>query len=340
MIQSSDFSLVPESASTMSGYVDAGYWYVWAITFFFTAILYLIVFIAVIKYRRRSPDEIPPPVAGSIKLEVVINSLIFAVFLSCFVVGTLIYLRMTSIPADANFEIHVVGKQWMWKFQHPTGGREINELHVPMNTRIKLRMTTEDVIHSLFFPAFRTKQDVVPGRYTTQWVEATKEGTYHIFCAEYCGMGHSTMIGRVVVMKPGDYENWLSGNRNQQSPVEAGRERFTQLGCASCHGSNAEGARCPPLVNVYGQPQRLADGATVVAEESYLRESILNPGAKIVAGYNNIMPTFQGQLDEEQLLQLIAYLKSLAPSASNAIDTTRPARANNPPPATTAAPSK
>jgi cytochrome c oxidase subunit 2 len=330
-MQATDFSLYPEGASTMAWWVDAGYWYLWAITLFFTAALYLIVFISVVKYRRRSHDEIPRPEAGSIKFEIIVNSFIFAVFLSAFVVGSLIYLRMTTVPADATFEIQVVGKQWMWKFQHPTGGREINELHVPINTKIKLRMTTEDVIHSLFFPAFRAKQDVVPGRYTTQWVEATKEGMYHIFCAEYCGMNHSRMVGRVIVMKQTDYQNWITGVRNQVSPVEAGRERFAQLGCASCHGASGEGVRCPPLVNVYGQPQRLSDGTTVVADESYLRESILNPGAKIVAGYNNIMPTFQGQLDEEQLSQLLTYIKSLAPGQSDAIETTRPARENNPP---------
>jgi cytochrome c oxidase subunit 2 len=310
--------LAPERASALAGEVDAAYLYLWGITIFFTAAVYLIVFVAVVKYRRRSPDEVPPPVAGSIRFEIIVNLFIFAVFLTAFAVGAVLYFRQYFVPKDATFEIQVVGKQWMWKFQHPTGEREINELHVPVNTKVKLMMTTEDVIHSLFFPAFRTKMDVVPGSFTMQWFDADREGDYRLFCAEYCGMNHSRMIGRVVVMKETDYQAWISGNRNQMSPVESGRESFQQLGCASCHGQGGEGGRCPPLINMYGSRQRLQGGETVTADEAYLRESILNPQAKVVAGYPNIMPTFQGQLSEEQLLQLVAFLKSLAPQQGGA----------------------
>jgi cytochrome c oxidase subunit 2 len=324
-----NYLFLPDSASTVSGQVDAVYLYLWALTLFFVTIVTLMLLVFSIKFRRRSVDEIPRQVAGSIKLETAVNSFVFLVFMSIFVLGAYLYFVLYRTPANA-MEIHVVGKQWMWKFQHPTGNREINELHVPTGTKIKLVMTTEDVIHSLFFPAFRVKSDVVPGRYTTAWFEATKEGTYHIFCTEYCGTNHSGMGGRVIVMKPTDYQDWLSGNANQVSPVEAGRELYTNLGCATCHGANSEGGRCPPLVGLFGKQVALTGGTSVTANEEYIRESILNPAAKVVAGYPLIMPTYQGQLTEEQLLQLVTYVKSLAPQATDGIDTTAPARSNNP----------
>jgi cytochrome c oxidase subunit 2 len=200
----------------------------------------------------------------------------------------------------------------MWKFQHATGQREINELHIPVGRKIKLIMATEDVIHDVFVPAFRIKADVVPGRYTTEWFEATKPGRYHFFCAEYCGMNHSGMGGYVVVMEPTEFENWLSGNLSQMSPAAAGQQMFESLGCASCHGANAEGGRGPALLGVYGSNVVLNNAQSVKADEAYVRESILNPQAKIVTGFGPIMPSFQGQLTEEQLLQLVAYIKSLS----------------------------
>lgn len=324
LLQSLPF--MPEQASTIAGEVDAGYLYLWAMTIFFSGIVYLILFIAVIKYRRRAADEVPRPVAGSLRLEVAASALITAVFFTAFFVGVYLYFRQYQVPRDTVFDIHVIGKQWMWQFQHPTGEREINELHVPVGTKVKLVMSTEDVIHSLFFPAFRIKSDVVPGRYMQLWFEATREGRFPIYCAEYCGLNHARMVGEVVVMKATSYQDWLAGNRNQLSPVEAGRETFQRLGCASCHGASAEGGRCPPLVGLYGSEARLQGGASVEVDESYLRESILQPQARLVAGYPNIMPTFQGQLTEEQLLNLITYLKSLAPSRTDAIGTTAPAR--------------
>ncbi|HEY5074417.1 MAG TPA: c-type cytochrome, partial [Pyrinomonadaceae bacterium] len=183
---------------------------------------------------------------------------------------------------------------------------------VPVGRKIKLIMATEDVIHDVFIPAFRIKTDVVPGRYTTEWFEATKPGRYHFFCAEYCGMNHSGMGGYVVVMDPTEFENWLSGNANQMSPAAAGQQMFESLGCASCHGANAEGGRGPALLGLYGNNVALNNGQTALADEGYVRESILNPQAKIVTGFGPIMPSFQGQLSEEQLLQLVAYVKSLS----------------------------
>ena len=224
----------------------------------------------------------------------------------------------------------MIGKQWMWKMQHPTGEREINELHVPLGRKVRLVMTTEDTIHSFFVPAFRMKMDVVPGRFTTAWFEATKPGRYRLFCAEYCGTNHSGMGGWIEVMEPEAYQNWLGGNANQVSPIEAGKQLYQSQGCAACHGANAEGGQCPPLAALFGKQVAIDSGSTVTADESYIRESIINPGAKIVRGFGNLMPTYQGQLTEEQLLQLVAYIKSLAPAQTEGINTTAPARENNP----------
>jgi cytochrome c oxidase subunit 2 len=208
-------------------------------------------------------------------------------------------------------EIAVVGRQWMWKIQHPSGRREINELHVPVGAPVKLRIASQDVIHSFYIPAFRVKMDAVPGRYTQLWFEATKPGEYHLFCAEYCGTEHSRMIGKVVVMEPDQFQNWLGGV-TEETPVEAGERLFAEFNCANCHTGGTR-QRGPHLGGLFGKPVRLADGRTVTFDETYIRESIINPNAKIVAGYAPVMPTYRGQLSEEQLLQLVAYIRSLTP---------------------------
>jgi cytochrome c oxidase subunit 2 len=231
--------------------------------------------------------------------------------------GARLYFEQYKPPQNA-VEVYVVGKQWMWKLQHATGQREINELHVPVGRKIKLIMTSEDVIHDFFVPAFRTKADVVPGRYTTLWFEATTPGKYHLFCAEYCGMNHSGMTGSVYVMEPREFDNWLAGNTGTTSPAAAGQQLFQSLGCASCHGANGEGGRGPTLAGLLGRPTPLEGGQTVKPDEAYIRESIVNPGAKIVAGFQPIMPTFQGQVTEDQLVQLIAFIKSLSPGGTAA----------------------
>ena len=302
---------MPESASTMSGDVDALYFYLCGVTIFFTLLIAGVIIFFVIRYRRRNAFEIPRPIEGSMKLETLWSVIPLLIAMSFFVWGASLFYRQYRPPANA-LEVYVVGKQWMWKFQHATGQREINELHVPVGRKIRLIMATEDVIHDVFVPAFRIKADVVPGRYTTEWFEATKPGRYHFFCAEYCGMNHSGMGGFVVVMEPTDFENWLSGNANQMSPAAAGQQMFESLGCASCHGANAEGGRGPALLGVYGSNVALNNGQTVRADEAYVRESIMNPQAKIVTGFGPIMPSFQGQLNEEQLLQLVAFVKSLS----------------------------
>jgi cytochrome c oxidase subunit 2 len=215
----------------------------------------------------------------------------------------------------------VVGKQWMWKVQHMEGQREINELHIPLGRAVKLTMTSEDVIHSFFVPAFRTKQDAVPGRYSTTWFQPTKAGKYHLFCAEYCGNRHSGMIGWIYVMEPQDYQNWLTGGTSSGSLAENGEKLFNDLACGNCHKADGTG-RCPSLVGLYGKNVQLAGGNTVKADEAYIRESILHPTAKVVAGYEPLMPTFQGQVTEEGVLQLVEYVKSLGtkPSAAPAME--------------------
>jgi cytochrome c oxidase subunit II len=303
--------LVPDSASTFSWKVDALYFYLSGVTLFFTLLISVTLIFFVIRYRRRTPYEIPRPITGSHRLETLWTVIPFIIAMTMFGWGARLYFEQYKPPQNA-IEIYVVGKQWMWKLQHATGQREINELHVPIGRKIKLIMTSEDVIHDFFVPAFRTKADVVPGRYTTIWFEATKPGKYHLLCAEYCGMNHSGMIGSVYVMEPREFDNWLSGNAGNASPAAAGQQLFQTLGCASCHGANGEGGRGPTLSGIFGRDTLLEGGQKVRVDEGYVRESILNPQAKIVAGYQPIMPTFQGQVSEDQLVQLVAFIKSLS----------------------------
>ncbi|MEJ7709241.1 MAG: cytochrome c oxidase subunit II [Pyrinomonadaceae bacterium] len=321
----------PEQASTIASSVDGLYLYLVLLTLVFSTGIAAVLTYFVIRYRRRSPYEVPRPVAGSLKLESLWSIIPFFIGMSIFVWGADVYFKQYRLPRDG-MDISVVGKQWMWKFQQPTGQREINELHVPVGRRVKLTMTTEDVIHSFYVPAFRVKMDVVPGTYTHAWFEATKVGRYHLFCTEYCGTNHSGMGGWIEVMEPGDYEAWLSGGANQESPITSGEKLFQANGCVSCHQAQVATAvaRGPSLIGLFGSQVKLEGGSSVTADEEYIRESILNPRAKLVAGYLPIMPTFQGQLTEEQVLQLIAYIKSLNPQQSDGIQTTAPVRQNNP----------
>ena len=335
-MQTSWIPFIPESASTVSGKVDALYFYLSGVTVFFTLLISGVLIFFVIKYRRRTAFEIPRPIAGSHKLETLWSVIPFIIAMSMFAWGAQVYFENSRPPKNAN-EVYVVGKQWMWKIQHSTGQREINELHVPVGRKIKLIMTSEDTIHDFFIPAFRIKADVLPGKYTTQWFEATKPGTYHLFCAEYCGMNHSGMIGSVIVMQPADFDNWLSGNASQQSPAVAGQQLFQSLGCVSCHGANGEGGRGPGLVGLFGSKVFLTNNQTLTADEAYIRESIENPSAKIVSGFNPIMPTFQGQVTPEQLIQIMSYIKSLQATGTPA--TAGPAsKAEATPAATTVTP--
>ncbi len=304
------FPLFPEQASTYASRVDALYFYLVAVSAFFSVLIAGLLIYFAIKYRRRSETDLPRGIAGSLKLEIYWSAVPLAISLSFFFWGAKLFFSMSRPPNDA-IEIYVVGKQWMWKIQHADGQREINELHVPVGRAVRLTMTSEDVIHDFFVPAFRMKRDVLPGRYSTAWFEATKPGRYHLFCAQYCGTKHSAMIGWVEVMEPVAYQNWLSGGAASESLASAGAKLFVQHACHTCHRSDTQ-ARGPNLEGLFGKTVHLQNGQKHIADEQYIRESIVAPNAKVVEGYQPIMPTFQGLISEEGLLQLVAYIKSLS----------------------------
>ena len=306
--------LWPEAASLGAHEVDHLYIFLLVITACVAAGIYLSILVFAVRFRRARRPGIPAAIHGSLALEISWSVIPFLISMVIFAWATRIYFDEYTPPANA-MEIYVVGKQWMWKVQHPEGQREINELHVPMGRPIKITLTTQDVIHSFYLPAFRIKHDAVPGHYSNMTFTPDKVGKYRIFCAEYCGTSHSGMIGWVYVMDPADYEAWLSGSNAFGSMAQVGEALFSQYGCASCHRQDT-GGRCPPLIGVFGTRVPLEDGATVLADEQYIRESILRPRAKIVAGYQPIMPTFQGQLEEDDLLSLIAYIKSIGARTS------------------------
>jgi cytochrome c oxidase subunit II len=299
----------------MAGSVDALYFFMVAVTAFFSVLIAAMVIIFAVKFRRRSEDEVGHPSHGSLVLELTWTLIPLAIAMVMFVWGAGVYFKLTTAPKDA-MEIYIVGKRWMWKAQHVTGQKEINELHVPVNQPIKLIIGSEDVIHSFYIPAFRVKMDAVPGRSTTMWFEATEPGEYHLFCAEYCGMSHSGMIGKVTVMEPTAFQEWLGGGgiRPTESLAEKGERLFTDLGCITCHSGDST-ARGPNLKGVFGSQVKLASGESVVADENYIRESLMTPTAKMVAGFPPLMPTYQGQVSEDQIVQIIAYLKSLSEGA-------------------------
>ncbi|MGH9670585.1 MAG: cytochrome c oxidase subunit II [Terriglobales bacterium] len=323
--------LFPDQASTMAGRVDALYFYLLAVSAFFTVLIFVLVLTFAVRYRR-SRHPVPVEIEGSTPLEVAWSVIPLGLAMIMFVWGASVFFSLNRPPRGA-LEIYAVGKQWMWKFEHLDGHREINELHVPLGRDVKLNMISQDVIHSFYVPAFRVKQDVLPGRYTTVWFHATKPGSYHLFCAEYCGTKHSGMIGQVVVMEPAQYQLWLAGGAGEGSLAANGQKLFRDLACDTCHRADT-GARGPDLAGLFGRPVTLSAGNKVVADESYIRESIVNPTAKVTFGYQPIMPTFQGQISEEGLLQLVAYIKSLEASktAAPAPGATPPAAAAVPEP--------
>ena len=308
--------LFPEQASSFAWQVDYLYFYLILVSVAFSIPIVLAIFYFFVRYREKEKYATPDEIHGSITLETVWSIIPFVVSMTIFLGGAIVYYNQYRIPAE-NMEIYVVGKQWMWKFQHGTGQREINELHVPVGRKVKLMMTTEDVLHDLYIPAFRTKIDVVPGRYTAMWFEATKPGKYHLYCAEYCGLNHSGMGGWVYVLPQDEFDNWLAGGGSNQTPVEAGKDLFmNKLGCASCHagGANQRGAK---LEGIFGTDIKLTNGQVVKADDEYIRNSILNPSSQVVEGYQPIMPTFKGQVTEEQLVSLVAYIKSLSGNAGS-----------------------
>ena len=321
--------LWPERASSMASQVDAIYIFLLVVCGMVALLVFTCLLYFAARYRSRAGVE-AEQIDGSTPLELTWSIIPLCVFLVFFAWGALVFFKQRTPPRDAT-EVYVVAKQWMWKLEHAEGQREINELHVPVGRDVKLIMTSQDVIHSFYVPVFRMKQDVLPGRYTVAWFRATKPGTYHLFCAEYCGTQHSGMIGSIVVMEPAQYEAWMSGG--PAGPLSAtGEKVFAELGCSTCHRSDAQG-RGPNLQGVFGNPVALADGRTLVADENYIRECILDPGAKRVKGFQPIMPTFQGLVSEEQVNALVAYVKSLsstkAPAGTSASTATPETKAQS-----------
>jgi cytochrome c oxidase subunit II len=297
----------PDSASSMSWEVDALYFFILANVIFFTVLVAAIVTYFAIRYRR-SKSPVAEDIHGSLLLEITWTVIPLGIALVMFAWGALVYFKFYRPPQNS-MEVYGVGKQWMWKFQHAEGAREINELHVPVNRDVRVILTSQDVIHNLGVPDFRLKGDVVPGRYTSVWFRATKTGRFKIFCDQYCGTLHAGMVGEVIVMEPAQFQNWLGGG-GEGSMAQQGERLFQQLGCNTCHREDSL-ARGPSLVGLFGKPVKLADGRLVTADENYIRESILHSQAKLVAGFQGIMPVFQGQISEEGVLQLIKYIQEL-----------------------------
>jgi cytochrome c oxidase subunit II len=303
------FRLFPQEASTGSHEVDALFVMLNIVSLFFCTVIFLPIIYFCVKYRRGSKADRSNPSSGNNWMESgwTIGPIILSI--GMFTWGSLAYFRLERKPSNA-IEVQVVGKQWMWKIQHAEGKREIDELHVPVNRTIALTMTSEDVIHSFFVPAFRVKQDVVPGKYTSEWFKPTQTGEYHLFCSQFCGAQHSQMIGRVIVMKPGAYEHWLKSGPPTESIALMGEKLFHDRGCSGCHSPNSH-FHAPLLEGIYGKPVPLSNGAVVTADDQYLRDSILQPAKQIAAGYDNIMPSFTGHISEEEIMEITAYLKSI-----------------------------
>lgn len=305
----SQLPLYPEQASNFAPHVDALMLFIIAVCLFFAVSVTAAVIFFFFKYHRKKQGEIGIPIHGDLRLEAAWMIIPLMLALVMFGWGAAVYVEFRHSPQDT-LDIYVIAKQWMWKAQQPNGQKEINELHVPVGRNVRLIMASEDVIHDFFVPAFRVKMDVVPGHYNTMWFRPTKPGRYHFFCSQYCGTNHALMGGWVTVLEPGDYAAWLSGSSGSGDPVVAGEKLFAEKACSTCHFSNGQG-RAPSMNGIFGAKILLADGSTAIADEAYVRESILQPNAKIVAGYQPLMPTYQGQLTEEQILNLTAYIKSL-----------------------------
>ncbi len=322
-MQQFNLPLFPEQASTVAKHVDALYLFLVAITAFFSLLIAALILFFIIKYKR-TPGREAEQIHGSTLLEVTWTVIPFGISMAIFVWAALLFVHMQRPPANS-LEVYGVAKQWMWKFEHSGGQREINALHVPTGRPVRVTLISQDVIHSFFVPAFRVKQDVLPNRYVTTWFEATEPGTYHLFCSQYCGTKHSAMIGEVVVLKPEDYDAWLTSGKAEGSLASQGEKLFQQLGCITCHRADS-GARGPNLAGLYGRPVRLTDGRTLIADDNYIRESILIPNAKVVSGFQPIMPTFQGMISEEDLITLTDYIKHLSDQSEPLNNRTTPSQ--------------
>jgi cytochrome c oxidase subunit 2 len=301
-------ALFPPEASRRAPQMDALLFFLILVSLIgLTIVVLLVVGFSILYSKKRHPVAVQ--VEGSTLLEATWTIIPLGLFLVMFVWGALIYFRVFTPPANA-MNIYVVGKQWMWKAEHPGGQHEINSLHVPVGKAVQLTLISQDVFHSFSIPAFRVKREAIPGRYTTVWFEATVPGTYHLFCTQYCGTNHSQMIGDVVVMTPEDYRKWLAESTSGMSLAQNGERLFASLSCAACHNARPD-ARGPSLANVYGSKLTLSSGGTVTADDAYLREAILNPSQHVTQGFAPIMPTYQGQISEEGVIALLEYIKNL-----------------------------
>src|ERR1700748_349429 len=301
-------ALFPREASTIAPYADALYFFLLLITVVGLALVCILVFGFSIRYRREK-HPVAVPIEGSTLLEATWTIIPLGIFLLTFVWGAILYYRIYDPPVNA-MNVYIVGKQWMWKAEHPGGQHEINALHVPTGRPVQLTMISQDVFHSFSIPDFRVKREVIPGRYTTVWFEATTPGTYHIFCTQYCGTNHSAMIGEVTVLDPDDYQKWTQGSTSGMSLAQNGERLFASMGCNSCHSGSAA-ARGPHLAGVYGSKLQVAHGFPVLVDDAYLRDAILTPSQHVTAGYAPIMPTYQGQISEDGLIDLVEYIKNL-----------------------------
>ena len=307
-----NFSLYPPEASKIAPQMDALYFFMVLVSLVgLTIVALLLVGFSILYSKKRHPVAVQ--IEGSTLLEATWTIIPLGLFLIMFVWGALIYFRVYTPPANA-MNIYVVGKQWMWKAEHPGGQHEINALHVPIGRPIQLTIISQDVFHSFSIPAFRVKREAIPGRYTSVWFEATKTGTYHLFCTQYCGTNHSAMIGEIVVLTPEDYKKWLDDSTSGMSLSQNGERLFASLSCGACHNGRPD-ARGPSLAGVFGTKLNLANGQTALADEAYLREAILNPSEHITQGYNPIMPTYQGQISEDGVISLVEYIKNLNSNA-------------------------
>jgi cytochrome c oxidase subunit II len=303
-----NFALIPPEASKIAPQMDALLFFMVLVSLIgLTIVVLLVVSFSILYNKKRHPVAVQ--VEGSTLLEATWTIIPLGLFLVMFVWGALIYFRVFTPPANS-MNIYVVGKQWMWKAEHPGGQHEINALHVPTGRAVQVTLISQDVFHSFSIPAFRVKREAIPGRYTTVWFEATVPGTYHLFCTQYCGTNHSQMTGDIVVMTPEDFRKWLVSSTSGMSLAQNGERLFASLSCAACHNARPD-ARGPNLAGVYGAKLPLASGGTVIADDAYLREAILNPSQHVTQGYAPIMPTYQGQISEEGVIALLEYIKNL-----------------------------
>jgi cytochrome c oxidase subunit 2 len=301
-------ALFPREASTIAPYMDALYFFLLGMTVTGVILVGAIVTTFSLRYRK-SKSPVATQIEGSTLLEATWTIIPLGIFLVAFVWGALLYFRIYTPPVNS-MNIYIVGKQWMWKAEHPGGQHEINALHVPTGQPIQLTMISQDVFHSFSIPEFRIKREVIPGRYSTVWFQATTPGEYHLFCTQYCGTNHSVMIGTITVLSPSDYKKWTEESTSGMSLAQNGERLFASMGCNACHSGNAA-ARGPNLAAVFGSKLQLANGSSVLVNEAYLRDAILNPSQHITAGYAPIMPTYQGQISEDGLIDLVEYLKTL-----------------------------